>query len=302
MPSKFRKHSSSETSRQSVQVSSHIGGTDDGHDFPHVARLIEQIAENSLDAFVVMDETGKVLLWNRQAEQTFGWTQKEALEKQLDELVIPERLRKRHLEGVERLRREGRSSVLNQRMKVTGRRKSGEEFLAEVTIQALNIRGRCIFSAFVRDIQEFETVANALRESEERYRSLVEDTPVGIYIHRNLTPLFVNQAYCLMLGYSSPEEFYQRVNSLEETFAPYERARMRGFMKKRMRNEDAPSEYEYDSLCKNGAIKTLQNHARRVYWGGKPAVQGTVVDVTDAGRSNAALRLVQRIAGSILQT
>ncbi|MDX1527131.1 MAG: PAS domain S-box protein [Gammaproteobacteria bacterium] len=294
MPSKFRKQSSSETSRHSVPVSSLIGRTDDGHDFPHDARVIEQIAENSLDAVVVMDEAGKVLLWNRQAEQMFGWTQKEAMEKQLDQLVIPERLRKHHLEGVERLRRVGRSSEVNQRMKVTGRRKSGEEFLAEVTIQALNVRGRRIFSAFVRDIQEFETAVNALRESEERFRSLVEDTPVGIYIHRNLTPLFVNQAYCQILGYASPEEFFQRVNSLEKTFAPYERARMR--------NEDAPSEYEYDSLCKDGAVKTLRNHARQVFWGGKPAVQGTVVDVTDAGRSNAALRLVQSIAGSILQT
>ena len=45
-----------------------------------------------------------------------------------------------------------------------------------------------------------------LKDSEDRFRNLIEGSIQGILIHRNWTPLFLNRAYATILGYDSPEE------------------------------------------------------------------------------------------------
>ena len=54
----------------------------------------------SLDAIISIDEHGRVVEWNRQAEITFGWTRVEAMDKELAGLIIPERYRTRHAQGL----------------------------------------------------------------------------------------------------------------------------------------------------------------------------------------------------------
>ena len=265
-----------------------------------LAGLIEQISEHALDAFVVMDDEGRVTAWNRRAEEIFGFSREEAIGRLLSSLVIPERFIDSHTKGLAELRRTGASKVLNRRMKVTGKRKLGEEFVAEITIQKLAHDDRDYFSAFVRDVGKQEALSLALRESEERFRSLVERTPVGIYVHREFKPLFVNQAFCNLLGYDSPADFMTSVPSMLETYAPGDRDRMREILRNRMTGTGSPVEYEYESLCADGSVRALRNHVRVINWDGKPAVQCAVTDVTEAGRSSSALKLVNRIAGALV--
>ena len=75
---------------------------------------------------------------------------------------------------------------------------------------------------------------NALAESEDRFRNLIEGSLQGILIHRNWQPLFVNQAYASLLGYASPDELLA-LGSVEQHLAPYERDRRRRYMEARMR-------------------------------------------------------------------
>src|SRR4030095_7072679 len=59
-------------------------------------------------------------------------------------------------------------------------RKSGEIFPAEVSLNYLEDQGRECYCAFARDITERKRAEAALRESEERYRSLFEGVPAGL--------------------------------------------------------------------------------------------------------------------------
>ena len=90
-----------------------------------------------------------------------------------------------------------------------------------------------------------------LKDSEDRFRNLIEGSIQGILIHRNWTPLFVNRAYAAILGYDSPEEL-MTLGSVENHLAPYERERRRRYMEARMRGEPAPSQYEFDAVRKHG--------------------------------------------------
>ena len=128
-----------------------------------------------------------------------------------------------------------------------------------------------------------------LKDSEDRFRNLIEGSIQGILIHRNWTPLFVNQAYASILGYGSPEEL-MALGSVENHLAPYERERRRGYMEARMGGEPAPSQYEFDAVRKHGTIVTLQNVVRVVKWDGEPAIQSTIIDVTERRRAEEGLR------------
>ena len=60
----------------------------------------------------------------------------------------------------------------------------------------------------VRNITERRRAEEALKLSEARFRSLIENSPLGICIHRNNTILFANQAYLDMFGYGDHSEVY----------------------------------------------------------------------------------------------
>ncbi|NIM27591.1 MAG: diguanylate cyclase [Gammaproteobacteria bacterium] len=128
-----------------------------------------------------------------------------------------------------------------------------------------------------------------LKDSEDRFRNLIEGSIQGILIHRNWTPLFVNRAYATILGYDSPEEL-MALGSVEKHLAPYERERRRRYMQARMRGEPAPTQYEFDAVRKHGTIVTLQNVVSVVKWDGEPAIQSTIIDVTERKRAEEGLR------------
>src|SRR5262249_21778710 len=75
-------------------------------------RMARGIIETALDAFVQMDEAGAVVEWNRQSEAIFGWSRAEAIGRPLAELIVPERYRARHANGLAQYLKSGESRVL----------------------------------------------------------------------------------------------------------------------------------------------------------------------------------------------
>jgi diguanylate cyclase (GGDEF)-like protein/PAS domain S-box-containing protein len=112
------------------------------------------ILESSYDAFIAMDVNGVISDWNQQAEITFGWTRQEAIGAILGELIVPERFRQAHIEGMNRFVATGVGNVVGKRIELPGLRKTGEEFPLEVTIRALPHKNSHEFCAFLRDITD----------------------------------------------------------------------------------------------------------------------------------------------------
>jgi PAS domain S-box-containing protein len=125
-------------------------------------------------------------------------------------------------------------------------------------------------------------------ESARRFRSLVEGSVQGIIIHRAMQPLFVNQAFATLLGMASPQEIL-RLPRIETLFAPHERVRLRGYAEARMQGLQAPTQYEFEAVHKNGLLVYLETVAQVIDWEGQPAVQETIVDITRRKQAEAAL-------------
>ncbi len=139
------------------------------------------------------------------------------------------------------------------------------------------------------DISERKKAERALEESEARFRNLVEGSVQGVLIHIDHNPRFVNQAYAEIFGYDSPEELIAEGSAMGHV-APHERDRMRAYTKARIGGDYAPVTYGFEGIRKDGTPIWLENRARAVTWKGKPAVQRTIVDITERKRAEENLR------------
>jgi len=126
----------------------------------------------SSDAIVSVDEEQRITLFNRGAEQVFGYAAEEVLGRPLD-LLVPERFRGEHRGQV---RAFGESGVPSRRMgergRISGRRRNGEVFPADASISRLDVGGRRIYTAVLRDVSDRVRGEEALAaRSEELERS-----------------------------------------------------------------------------------------------------------------------------------
>lgn len=123
----------------------------------------------SADAIISIDEEQRITIFNKGAEQVFGYSQAEAIGTPLDNL-IPERFRQTHHQHVESF---AAGAVTARRMgerltTIAGLRKNGEEFPAEAAISKLQVGGRTILTVALRDITErkrFEKERQLLAEA-----------------------------------------------------------------------------------------------------------------------------------------
>ncbi len=142
---------------------------------------------------------------------------------------------------------------------------------------------------YVRDITERKLAEEAIRESEEKYRILVEQSLQGIVVAQGMPPrlVFANQALADMLGYTveellslSPEQVRDLIHDdHQELFFQRYRDRVAG--------KSVPAHYEIRAVRKDGAVRWVEMRASRIEFSGEPAVQAAFADVTDRKRAEA---------------
>jgi PAS domain S-box-containing protein len=104
---------------------------------PSLRSSLQLLLNATLDAIVVMDAGGRVAEWSERAAEMFGWSAVDAVGSELAGLIIPQRYRKAHAEGLAHFLRTGEGPLLKRRTELSALRKSGEEFPVELTISAI---------------------------------------------------------------------------------------------------------------------------------------------------------------------
>jgi PAS domain S-box-containing protein len=156
------------------------------------------------DAILMLDERGHILFWNAAATRIFGYTEAEALGLEAHLLLAPARLRGKAMPGMQAFARTGEGPVLGKTLRLDALRKDGAEIPVELSVSALEIRGRWHSVAVVRDITDREEALAAARESEARFRVLFEQAADGLLIADPISKRFIaaNHRMAAMLGYS----------------------------------------------------------------------------------------------------
>jgi PAS domain S-box-containing protein len=193
------------------------------------AQAILEVAQN---AFISMDEQGRIVYWNLRAEEIFGFTRAEAVGRNLAETIVPQRYRDAHREGLRRFLETGEGVVLDQRVELSALRSDGGEFPIEMTISALRDGEGWAFHAFVMDVSErwdaererqrlLDELQRAVHGSEHRL-SVIVDALVEAVTIRGIDDhlVYANRAALDRLGFASVEEL--READPRALMGPYE--------------------------------------------------------------------------------
>ena len=129
------------------------------------------IMETAPDAVVTMDEQGIVQDFNPAAEAIFGYSAAQAAGRQLSHLIIPERLRQSHADGLSRFRATRAMRLPSRRFETVAMRADGSEFPAELTVVPVALGVRTVFVGQVRDLSE----RYQAEQERERLNRLLQD-------------------------------------------------------------------------------------------------------------------------------
>ncbi|MGE0172885.1 MAG: ATP-binding protein [Oligoflexales bacterium] len=162
-------------------------------------RKVETL-ESALDSIVTIDSDSRIIEFNRAAEATFHVKREDVLGRLMPDVVIPARMRQAHYTGLQRYLGTGVGPLLRRRIETIALRSDGSEFPVEISIAALRVEGRPIFTAFLRDITErkkIELERESILEKEKIARNLAEDAVrkkdefLAIASHELRTPISV---------------------------------------------------------------------------------------------------------------
>jgi PAS domain S-box-containing protein len=127
----------------------------------------------------------------------------------------------------------------------------------------------------------------AVRESEEKYKTLIENSLTGIFIHQDGKYVFVNDRFAEIHGYEPAELLGKEYVTL---IHPDEREASREIASKRLKGEAVLQRYEIRRLGKHGNTIWCEIMAGRIEYAGRPAVMGNIIDITERKAAEEALR------------
>jgi len=136
-------------------------------------------------------------------------------------------------------------------------------------------------------VVECENAEAALRESENKYSTLVEDALIGVYVNKDGKIEFANDKFAAIYGYSKDE-----LIGLDSAMLihPEDRSMIEEMREKRLKGEPVPSEYEIRGLKKNGDTIWVMRSLSLIKYREGPAISGIVQDMTERHRAEEALR------------
>ncbi|HJV96173.1 MAG TPA: PAS domain S-box protein [Albitalea sp.] len=182
------------------------------------ARLIEtryrDLLESTPDAIVIVNDIGRIILVNGQAEAVFGWRRDELLGEPL-EVLLPRRYRAGHVGHRADYMQQSRKRPMGVGLELYGLRKNGVEFPVEISLSPLDTDvGRLGMSA-IRDITD-------RRKAEQKFRSLLESAPDAmVIVDRDGRIVLVNSQTERLFGFQRSELLGQRIEILvPERFRP----------------------------------------------------------------------------------
>ncbi len=175
----------------------------------------------------------------------------------------------------------------------------GVPFDTEVSLGRVTLDGEELIQATVYDITEREKAEHALRESENKFRDLTEKSVVGVYLIQDWVFKYVNPKFGDIFGYTV-EELTTKVGPAD-VVVPEDWPMVRENLRKRISHETASIHSEFRIITKSGEIRNVEVHGSRTVYQGRPAVIGSLLDITQRKRSEELLKRAERKYRSIFE-
>jgi PAS domain S-box-containing protein len=258
-----------------------------------------QVVETMKVGMGAVDENSVLTYVNEYLSKMLGYSVDEMIGRSTLDFYYDEESRKAQAEIFAKRRAGMRDPTPYE---VIWRRKDGQKVYAIVSPTPLfDAAGRYTGSfAIHTDITERRLAEEALKDSEEQFRNLAEQSPNMIYINVEGRIVYANKKGAELTGYTR-EEFFAPDFNFMSLIAPESIDLVKGIYGRHMRGEEV-APYEYTLITKEGKKLQAINATKLILYGGKQALLGVVTDITDRKQAEDALQHSYRQMREMLVT
>ena len=249
------------------------------------------VTDNMADVVARLDEKMNFIYLSPSISRLMGYRVDELLGKPATEIIHPS-----DLEGMlAEVSKARRSHVEGISCEYRCRHASGEYRWAESKFQLLYTdRGESAGSVIsTRDITDRKQAEDALRESEEKFRSIVENSLAGIFkVNDSFQFTYANDELSHILGYPVIEIIG---STFQDVLAEESLAMVTDRYIRRQRGEQLPSRYELKIKRRDGELRDAEMIVTVVKdSSGKPSTMGQLVDITDRKKAEEVIKTSER--------
>jgi PAS domain S-box-containing protein len=232
-----------------------------------------------------LDENGCFIIVNDAWLNTFGYTRDEVIGKSFSDFIHPE-WTEHFKENFPRFKRLGEVIGVEFEMQ----KKDGSLILVSIDGKiGVNEDGsfkqtHCI----IKNITDVREAEQKVKESEQKFKQLVDNSLVGVYIVADSTMRYCNHRFAEMWGYENPEEAIglDIQNFVDKTSI----SQVVNELSLRITSENQTSHYEAKCVKKNGEVFDVEVLGSSTVFKGQKAAQGMVVDITERKLAEEALK------------
>jgi PAS domain S-box-containing protein len=241
---------------------------------------LKMLSQHANDIILLLDAKGRILNANERAFEAYGRKEGGLIGLPAQELRAPDTT-DGFFRGFERVLAEGSAIYETVHM-----RKGGRQFPVEVSARRIDVNGGHFVQAIIRDISERKQAEEELRDSEQRFRAVLEQSIAGIYVIQDGRIAYVNPRMREIFGYR-PED---QVDPDPLAFvAPPDRPKVIEQMTHRL--SDVPTAaYSVAALRKDGSPFTLGVNARQATYRGRPAIIAVAQDITEKAKAEQEIK------------
>ncbi len=233
-------------------------------------------------AVVATGKGGVILYWNRFAEWMFGWTEAEVQNQTLAKVTgFTAEAARSGLSGF--------GAVKGWTGEVKAVRRDGSTFPAYLTCSPI-WRADGSVAGFVYtfiDITDRKAAEAAIRDSEEKYSTVVENSPTGIFIYRNGRLVFANQRFYQMVG-RSPADLARM--DMADLIHSDDWPMVSEMWRRRLAGTGATQDYECRIIHAEGEVRWISGRTALIRYAGEFALLGNIQDITERHKAEQALR------------
>jgi PAS domain S-box-containing protein len=247
---------------------------------------LHKLVKSSSEAMIIIDCNGQIVQANKELVKLFGYLTKELIGTNL-EILLPKSFRKKHAKHLQHYFSNAAIRPMSTGLDLYGCRKDGSEFPVEITLHPFQTEHGALVYAAIRDLSDYKKTEAALRESEIRLKTIVDNMPAAVFLRDcDGRFVFINRTYEEMYGVKNADV---RGKALHNVF-PKEEAHKYSEHDARVIKEKSVIEEEATARSvKGGIVLSSSKFPILDNSGALTGVAGIEYDITEHKRAIAEL-------------
>jgi len=251
------------------------------------------LIEHASDAIYLLDYEGNFTDANESMCKMTGYTKKELLHKNIEELIDPEQLK---TDPVTHGPRKLEQPIIRERRLV---HKNGLIFNVEINVKMFPDNKVLVIA---RDITDRKKMEAELRDAEIKFRTLAEKSMVGVYISQKEKFIYVNPRFAEIFGYEPHELINTAESAVDLIISDEDKDTVRNNVQARYKGNIDIVNYEVSGKRKDGSRNRIEFYGSRVIINGEPSIIGSMLDVTERRKAEEILKRSEANLKTIMDT